>query len=212
MISKLVAFTNEAAISLASHPVILSLLGGIFAGEVAILTLTFLAAQGFFPLWIIFVFFWIGEVIADMIYFELGRSRALGKLKDIEMFSSIFKKVDKFISDISRRSVFLALLYSKFVYGTRTVTVIFLGLRKSERKKFFISECIVMLLVISILTAIGWAAGKGFSLIMNNFKSIQISLTVLIVAIILLVVIREEINEFLIAKKQRIKKWLRKRE
>ncbi|MFH1710944.1 MAG: hypothetical protein ABH840_01405 [Nanoarchaeota archaeon] len=202
---------SEFVISLAEHPIIISLLGGIFAGEVAILALSFLAAQGYFPLWIIILFFWIGEIIADMIYFELGRSRVFGKLKNIERFSSVFEKVDNFISVISRKSVFLALLYSKFVYGIRTATVIFLGLRKTERKKFFIAECLTMVIVISILTAIGWSAGKGFSLIMNNFESIQIALTVLFIVVVILVVIREKINEFLIINKQRIKKWLGKR-
>lgn len=198
-------------ISLANYPILVSLFAGIFAGEIAALTLSFLAAQGVMPFWIVFTFMWVGEIIGDMIYFEIGRLRFFHKLRDFKKFGLFFGKVDKFISQISKESIFLTLLYSKFVYGSRTAVVIFLGMKKANRLKFFLSECVVMAIVLLILLPIGFAAGKGYSFIMDNFKSIQIAISFLIVLIIAFVFGQEKLNEFLLLKKEQLKKWLIKR-
>ena len=52
MIIELFQAIQDMFIHLSHHPIIISFISGIFSGEIAILTLSFLSAQGIFPLWI----------------------------------------------------------------------------------------------------------------------------------------------------------------
>jgi len=206
MIEWLFIWMKNLLLDLSGYPASVSFFSGLFAGEIAILTLSFLSAQGFFPLGTLFLFAWIGEIVADLIYFEIGRFKIFGKVKT----SKLFGRVDSFISSVSRESVFLAVLYSKFVYGLRTATVIFLGIKNVDRKNFILSEIIVSGIVMAILVPIGWAAGKGFTILMDHFKNIQFSITLLIILVVVFFLVRNKINEFVIKRKNNLRRWVRK--
>lgn len=211
MIQEWFLIIKDFAVNLSNYPIFIALIGGLFAGEIAIITLGFLSAQGIFNFWTIFIFFWIGEIIADLIYFELGRSKLFLKIKDLKKFSNVFNKIDEFISTISKKNVFLTLLYSKFVYGTRTAVVIYLGIKKINRKTFIFAEAGVMIIVVLLLEFIGWSAGKEYSFLMDNFKNIQITLSIIILSIMILYQLRKYINNILIKNKKRLKKWVLKK-
>ncbi len=202
-------FLLKIIILLKGHPYILSLSAGLFAGETAIISLAILSANGFFNIWIVFVFAYIGEVVADTIYFAIARLKFFHKLNKIKKFPKTFKKTDEIIKKLSNKSIFLTLLYSKFIYGVRTLTVLFLGYKKIKWKKFIVAECFVMLIVMSIIVPVGWFAGKGYKIAIDIFRSIEIAITIIVISLVLFFLAKKTINKILNRKKKKIEQWLK---
>lgn len=183
---------------------LVALLGGIFAGEEVIITLAFLAANGYISIWTVFIFSFIGIFLCDLFFFIIGRMKFVENLKQFESISHFHSKLDNFIELITRKSTFRALLYTKFIFGTRIFTLILIGLRKTKFGEFILSDLIVVLIWMSVVVSLGWFAGNSFNLIIKIFNSIQIAILFLVAIIIIILLIKRWIEKELIKKQNRL--------
>ena len=174
------------------------ILWGIIGGEEAIFTLVFLSVIGLYPLWWVLVFVTIGEFISDVIIFSLGRIHLLDRFKT----GNLYKKADSFIMKISRKSVFLTLLYSKGIYGTRMFTLVYVSSKKTGWLKFLAAESLVIVIWMSVIVTIGWFAGTSIMQLSSAFKEIEYTISFLLIFILLIVMIKRGIQTWLIKKQK----------
>jgi len=196
----LVTIIENAIPLLSQYGILISFLGGFFAGEEVIATLSFLSTQGYISIWVVFIFCFIGILLCDLFFFSIGKFKLFSSFKKFERIMKISKKVDKIVSRLSKESPIRALLYTKFIFGTRIATLIYLGIKDITYKKFIKSDFIVGILWMSIVVSIGWFAGSSFRLIIKILGNIQIALGFLVLFIVIIFIIFKILQNILLAR------------
>ena len=159
-------------------------LGSFFFGETVILTAAFLAGEG---TWSISSVFWLslaGTVISDSLWFLLGQTvfkftRQWEKYQD--KYQVFLIKLEK----LTGKRPFLALLFIKFLYGTRILTILYLSIRKMPYSTFILFNTIGTVLWLFVMIAIGWSAGKGIAGADQIFSRVEYIITALVILIVL---------------------------
>ncbi|MFH1901981.1 MAG: hypothetical protein ABIK26_07010 [Candidatus Omnitrophota bacterium] len=180
------------------------MLSGILGGEELILSLVFLSSLGLFPLWWILIFVTLGEFISDIVIFSLGRIDLFHKFKKIEKLTKLYKKADNLIMKVSKKSTFLTILYSKFIYGTRIFTLVYLSSKKTKWQKFLVSELLALMVWMSITVVIGWFAGASIKQFSLAFKNTGLTIALLVIFIILIIMMKKWIQTKLLKKQKQL--------
>jgi len=188
-----------------SYGWLIALLGGIFAGEEVIMTLSFFASKELIPLWVVFVFCSIGIFICDLFFFLIGRLRIVKNLSEVERIARMYGKLDKIISKLTKESTILALFYTKFIFGTRILTLIYLGIKRTKIKDFVLSIIIVIILWMSVVVSIGFFAGVAFFRILEIFKNLQLAIIFIVFLVVMLLIIKKWIGNKLTQGQRRLK-------
>jgi|SRR3989338_5379036 len=183
---------------LKDYGIIISFLGGFVTGESGILSLSFLSANGFIPLWYVLIFSTLGMYLSDFVPFTIGRFKFLRDIFEGKRFSKHLKKAEKIMNKYTKNNLFLIILYAKFTYGASIPVLLYLGHKKTSYKKFAFYNIFVELIFVPLLVFIGWYAGKGFNLFLIIFKNIKFAIFILIVLIIFLFFLRKWVNQRLI--------------
>ena len=181
-----------------AHPILASLLGGLFAGEEFTLFLAFLSSRGYYPIWIVYVFSFIGVFIMDFLFYQFGRSRFVHKFFRFKFFEKAYSFINLFVQKITYKHKFLILLYTKFIFGTRLISLIYLGIEKTSYRTFLITDFFVTLLWTGVIVTFGYFIGKGYSILYNIFKSVQISMVFIFIMLLLFFMFRRWIRKKLI--------------
>lgn len=108
--------------------------GSFFLVETVIITFAFLSGQGMWSLFDVFWLSFIGIVLSDSIWFLFGQSimkKTEQWPKYKEKYQSLLVKLEK----MTRERPFLSLLFIKFLYGTRILTILFLFLCLAVNKQ-----------------------------------------------------------------------------
>ena len=173
---------------------LITLLIGILGGEIAVITLSFLAANGILPLWWIIVFVTIGQIISDIIVYGIGRSGNLFKLNKKGFYSKAYKKIDVMASKITN-NFFSTFLYAKFIYGLSIPTLIYYGAKKYDFRKFLLFDIIIVLFWMAVIVSIGWFAGSGFSFAVRIMKNPPVALFIIALFMVFLVLVKKWIDK-----------------
>ena len=133
--------------------------GAFFFGETVIIAAAFLAGQGTLEVLPVFVLAFLATIVSDTVWFLLAKILLwLNRLEKYKTHSEIIvNKMTKLTGD----KPFLALLFVKFLYGTRVITIIYLSLRSIPLKKFVIYDALGTLIWLAVIIPIGWLAGKS---------------------------------------------------
>lgn len=150
----------EYLMSLIPYIPLVSFIGAFIGGENFLIFMSILASQGAIPFWTMFLFFTLGIFASDSFWFFVGKLRILGHLKKLLIHKSA-KKMKQNIDKHIENNPFMFLLVSKFTYGIRIVSIMYLGRRGIKFSRFFIYNLIITPLLIGIISLIGWLAGKG---------------------------------------------------
>ncbi len=174
---------------LSQYGILISFIGGLFAGEEVIATLSFLSAQGYINIWVVFIFCFIGILICDLLFFSVGKFRIFSKFSRFKRLVHFSNRVDNLVIKITKKSTIRALLYTKFIFGTRILTLVYLGFRGTQYKDFLKSDFIVGILWMVIVVSIGWFAGASFRKIIEIFANLQLAFGVLILFVAIIFII-----------------------
>lgn len=162
--------------------------GGFFFGETVIIPAAFLAGQDILSLTEVFWVTYLGTVIADTLWFFAGPSlfRFAHRFERIAAKSeAVIKKVDILYGD----QPFRALLVSKFVYGTRVLTVIYLSFKQISAARFLILNLLGTFVWLTAIVAIGWLAGKSIVNLIPILSDVKYALLLVVALIVLLKVV-----------------------
>ncbi len=135
-------------------------IGAFFFGEIVIVTAAFLAGQGVWSLGTVFVLALFGTVISDSIWFFFGQAI----LRFIQRWKKGRKEVETLKMaevPLKKNTPFFVLLFIKFLYGTRILTIIYLSSRKLNFWLFLLFDTLGTTLWLIVMLAIGWGVSQG---------------------------------------------------
>jgi len=153
---------------LVDHPIILFAISAYIGGEELIIPLSILVGHGLWDLQTLFIATFISTIMADLTWFLLGR-HGIQKHRLFERHKHRYKKISKFIRKISK-SEFKLLLITKFIYGTRIFSIIYLSLEGLSISKFLKLNFFVVSIWLSAIIGMGWMIGKGSTFFVNIYE------------------------------------------
>ena len=185
------------------HPILIAFLSGFLGGEEILLVLGFASAQGIIPFHILLIFCTLGAYIMDFFIFLIGKSKMVNRLHKWRKFSEKYKKIDMFVGKVTKEKHILLLFYTKFIYGTRIVSLLFLGLKGIKTLRFLVVSLFTVVIWSSIILIIGWLAGRGFSIILTVFKSLSLAVSFVVLFIILLWLLKRKVEKKLVSNQKK---------
>ena len=162
--------------------------GGFFFGETVIIPAAFLAGEGVLSLYSVFWITFLGTIVADAIWFFAGPSlfRFAHRFEWVQARSELAMNR---LELLYANKPFRALLVSKFVYGTRILTVLYLSLEKVSGIRFLFLNLAGTFVWLFGVVIVGWLAGKSIVNLIPVFSDLKYALLLVIALIILLKVI-----------------------
>lgn len=149
----------------AEYPVILFFLSAFFGGEELIIPLAILVGHGLWSLQLLFLVCFIATLFADVSWFLLGR-HGVQKRKFFQKYQRRFEKASKFFRRIAKSEMGI-LLTTKFIYGTRIFSIIFLSIEGVALSRFVKLNSLVTFIWLSCIVFLGWMIGRGSALFLN---------------------------------------------
>ena len=199
----LLAFIMGLEPLIRSYSAIFAFVTSLFLGEEIILILSFLSANGYLPLWEVFVFCFAGRVISDFFFFALGKFKIANLLRKYQD-RRIYINVEKVFSKLNRKNLFATLLYTKFLIGMRIAIMFYIGAKGDSLKKTFISDLAAVFVWLLVLIPIGWFAGSSFKLVLEVFNDLRIAILFLFILIILGFVIKNYIQKKILERRTQL--------
>ncbi|OGI73920.1 hypothetical protein A3D42_02785 [Candidatus Nomurabacteria bacterium RIFCSPHIGHO2_02_FULL_41_18] len=165
-------------------------LGAAFGGEVAMITLSFLAAQGFFPLPSFFLVSFLGTLSSDVLWFVLGRTKTADKIFNHRYAIATILLITEAIRKISRGNHLFALIFAKFLIGTRVVLILYVSKTRIAFKNFIFDDMLAILVWLLVLVPIGFLSGLGFTFISGILQNIYAGIGFVILILFLFVMLQ----------------------
>lgn len=191
---------EEIILFFKSMPELVSFLGALLGGEETILVVSFFAGQGIFSVKTVLIFSYIGTMVSDWIWFYIGYKGFGKKMESRSGFQKNLRRVERVIEKITKDNHFMTLLLTKFLYGTRIITIIYLSREKLKFWEYTKLNSIVSLFWLVIIVPMGALAGRGSYNFINIFKDTQKTLLLILIAVIILYIIRLLINKLILKK------------
>ena len=188
---------SDFAHSIAASPLAFYLLSIILVaifGDPIFIILMVLAVNlkiSFLP---IFAVSYIGALLGDIFWFFTAR-KLFKRIEKYRIFGKPYRHLLMAVNKVAHRNDFVTLFVSKFLYGTRIISVIYLSEKKLSFLRFAAYALIANLAWLFFIGAIGYLVGIGFSFVANVVKNIQLAITLLIIFFVIFVIVRKKINE-----------------
>lgn len=184
---------------ISSNPIFLSFIGSVIFGDAFILSMAFLSGSGYIPFTIVYFFSILGFIVADTFWYLIAKTKKVNYLLKIISKNKHSKTAEKYIQRSTYGKPFLALTYSKFIYGTRIITIFYIR-KKIKFLKFLLYNSFLNFLLVSALVISGFLAGKGVTKFVDIFNGVRSIFFTLILSIIIITLLKN-IIEYFIRKK-----------
>lgn len=171
-------------------------IGAAFGGELAMFTLGFLAAQGFFSIYLLFYVSFLGTMSSDILYFWLGRTKLADRLFSHEYTNTTINMITEAVRKVSKGSHFIALLLANFMIASRIILIIYVSKTDLKFKKFLYYESIALVLWLLVLISIGFFAGRGFTYLSNILQNIYTGIGFLLLIVLIMIFIQIWLKKF----------------
>ncbi len=159
-------------------------LGSVIFGETIILAAAYLAGEGW---WSVYTVFWItfsGTILSDSVWFYLG-GKLIKKSNEWQEKQERYKKLMAFLERVTHGRAFLSLLFIKFMYGTRIITIMYLSIHKLRFRTFLLFNAIGTFFWLLVMVALGWYASIKIGGDIPDIKKFQYGVSALFVFIVL---------------------------
>lgn len=202
--TELGALSNELSQFLSLNGPVAILFGAFFLGEIAILLAFILSTQGVFLYETVFLFSILGVLAADIFWYTVGATfysiQAKNKNQKERFFHKKFALVALSLEKIVGKNIFLSLLFIKFLYGIRLVTLFYLGFRKTPLHLFIPFSMLGTLIFLLVLFAISWGVGQGLYNLMPFLAGIQGILTTLVILLLIVKTFQVALKRYILKK------------
>ncbi len=202
---KFMALITQLLSFFGNHTFIVSFFGAIIGGEETLILLSILASHEVLDIGYVLIFFYAGILVSDSIWYFLGKSKLIYWLMNKKIISKTFLYWDKLLNKATEKSDFQVLFFTKFLYGTRILTLMYLSNVRLKFKSFILYNIIANFVWVSTILLIGWSAGKGISLaadISNNLILYLFLIGIILMTFTILIRILSKL----------VKKWLRQKQ
>ncbi len=197
-------FWNSIITFFQGYPLSISFIGSFFGGEEIILPLAYLAGQSVMPLWKVFVGCLVGTLVSDLLWFHIARARWVDRLLNTKYLSKGQRKIISILDVSTRHNLFMTMLFLKFAYGTRLITISYLSREKLDMKEFVRYNFFVIFIWISVIVPLGWLAGKGLSMVTDIYHDVEMTLSAIIMLIVIVYFTRIALNRWLLKHRRTV--------
>lgn len=180
---------------------LIPLLGAFFGGEETILVIAMLSATGALSIFEVVIFSFMGTMLSDICWFQFGKY-AMARIERRPKMKERFALVADFIQRVARGQTFIALLITKFLYGTRIIMIFYLGKISLSFRKFLLYNSIVTALWSVSICALGYLAGRGIMELLSVYHNLAYSVSIVIGVLIVIYFIRIWLNRTLVEGKR----------
>lgn len=188
-----------------NHTPIVSFLGAIIGGEETLILLSILASHGFLNIWSLLIFFYLGILVSDSIWYFLGKSKVFDWLVRRKLISKVYFNLGKLLNTVTKNNDLQVLFFTKFLYGTRIPTLMYLSKERLTLKPFLFYNIITNIIWVPIVLLIGWSAGKGISLATNISNNLALYLFLIGITLLIFTILIRILSEV-------VKEWLKKKQ
>lgn len=169
---------------------LLVFLGTALGGEIFLITFAFLAAQGMISLYALLPLSFLGTYASDTMWFLIGRTLLFNKVTEHRFANPAVYVITETIQRISRGSYFLALVFAKFLFGTRVVTIVYTSKTGLSLNKFLYYNAYAVFLWAIVVIPIGYVSGLGFTYLAEVLENIYAAIGFLLLFLVLIVVLQ----------------------
>jgi membrane protein DedA with SNARE-associated domain len=141
----------------------------MFEGDVILVLAGVSSHLGFFTPLEAWIVAWTGLLTGDCGWYSLGRT-----LSARIQSTSFYQRMKPKIQFLSGKYGAWEILAARFVYGTRTVSMIYWGVRKLKFLHFFLFDFVGCILWATLLIALGYFLSQSAAAIIGKVKRIEI--------------------------------------
>ncbi|GAB6272865.1 MAG: DedA family protein [Smithella sp.] len=169
--------------SIIHYGYIVILLMTFFGGEEFLMLAGFLAHRGYLTFSLIVLSGFTGSLVADQLYFLLGRKKGIAFLNKHPSWQTRADRIGKLLQKHQN----LVILLFRFVYGIRAVTPVLIGVSNVSSFKFLVLNAIGAITWAIALTSLGYFFGHAAELLLDDVKKYEFVIIGLIILIGLVV-------------------------
>lgn len=158
-------------------------IGMFIGGDIVLITAIYLATRNQFDIRLLIVIAYVATILSDLVWYYIGKKVSWEKL------TNYLEKKRDLVSHVSRfmeKHGFKTILYSKFIYGTRTITQIVAGHQHMKLPSYTVANTIGTVAYILLLVVLGYV----FKISTQNIQAIihngGVVLAVFVIAIMLI--------------------------
>lgn len=196
-------FVEQILLFFGNYTPIIAFLGAIIGGEETLIFLSILGAQQYLNIELVFIFFYLGILTSDLLWYGIGKSKLFDWLVQRKILSALYFRWGKLLHTATKGNNFQALFLTKFLYGFRLPTIMHMAREKMEMRSFIFYSIITNLIWVAVITTIGWFAGKGIALATNLSDNLILYLAIIGLTLVFFAVFVRMMSNI-------IKKWLTK--
>lgn len=172
--------------------------GAAAGGEIALVTLAFLAAQKILPLPALIIFSALGTFFADSVWFILGRTAPVRKIISHRYATPTMEVITEALRRFSHGNNFVMLIMAKFLVGTRIVTLFFISTIYDKYRKFAEHNVVAIIIWLAVVIPVGYLSGLGFTYIAGVLQNIYAGLGFILLVILVIIVLQIWLKKILI--------------
>ncbi len=163
--------------------------GPLIGGEVSIIVLAFLSAQGVISLLFLVILSFLAIFLADAIWFFLGRTAVAQRIISHRHISPTSTIIFEAVRRVSKGNHLVALVLAKLMPGTRILMIMYMSKSDLVFRKFVLYNAVATLFWLFIVISIGFISGAGYTYLAEIFKNLYLSVGfVFLVAIIIITI------------------------
>ena len=162
---------------LQTYGLLVIFLGVLLEGEITIIIAGILCQQGTLPLGETFIVAIIAAFLSDQIWFQLGRRYGQHLLKKFPFLLKHQNKIQPWIED---KSDYIA-LGGRFIYGTRIIGYVLLGIHDYPVKRFMLINTLVVTTWCLLGIALGYFLGTSADKLFGEIEYIEKFLLLIII-------------------------------
>ncbi len=157
--------------TLALHKSWVIFVGTFFLGESVVLASSALAAQGSWSWQAVAAWAFLGTVVSDTFWFRSVGAGVAGLVdrRDEGRLQAAADRLERLTGEHPHR----ALLFVKFLYGTRIASISYMALRRVRLAKFVGFDSVGTALWLAVMIPIGWAIGRGLDRFGTRLREVE---------------------------------------
>lgn len=172
---------EEAATQLAAWPAVIVVALITVTGETVVLAAVMVALQGEWSLIEVLAWCFVGTVVSDAVWFRLAGAIDERWLQHREIGPGQ-QRLLTWLRERTGARPYLALLFIKFLYGSRLLMTVYLATRRIPLSTFLVYNAAGTAVWLAVLTGVGWLLHHG---LMGIAGADRLDLLVLAVIVLL---------------------------
>ena len=151
--------------------------GTLLEGEAVVIIAGALAHAGVLDLGMVILVSWLGSTINDQVLYQLGARYGQGLIDWLPHF--LKRHVVRAEGLIRRFGDWVTLLF-RFIYGTRTITPILLGVHHYPPRRYLLMNPLAAAVWAAVIAGIGYLLGASLQSLLTGVRYVQIILLLLL--------------------------------